>query len=84
MNLLAALAGGIAALGIVLLITYFRPAPPKPPKPKKPGLTTRWKRLSKTTRTNFMIGLVLGVLAAAITGFLCWAILCQGAMKSLA
>ncbi|GAA4489043.1 hypothetical protein [Microbacterium panaciterrae] len=27
MNLLAALAGGIVAAGIVLLITYFRPAP---------------------------------------------------------
>ncbi|WP_336629982.1 MULTISPECIES: type II secretion system F family protein [unclassified Microbacterium] len=69
MNLLAALAGGIVAGGIVLLITYFRPAPAKPPKPKKPSLTTRWKRLGKTTRVNFVIGLVLGVLAAAITGF---------------
>lgn len=83
MNLLAALAGGIAALGIVLLITYFRPAPPKPPKPKRPSLTTRWKRLSKTTRTNFVTGLVIGILAAAITGFPVMVLLGPAAMVGL-
>lgn len=67
--LLGALAGGIVAAGIVLLVTFLRPAPPKAPKAKKPSLTTRWKRLSKATRTNFLIGLALGILTAAITGF---------------
>lgn len=69
MTLLAGLAGGGIALGILMLIMYFRPAPEKPARPTRVTLTRRWQRIDASTKRRFLIGLVVGLVVAFVTSF---------------
>lgn len=68
MILVSSLAGVAFVGGLIMLVLYFRPAPPKRVS-TKPSLSTRWNRVSKKTKTNLIIGLFLGIIAAIISGF---------------
>ncbi len=68
MILVSSLAGVVFVGGLIMLVLYFRPAPPKQ-APTKPSLSTRWGQVSKKTKTSLIIGGILGIVAAIISGF---------------
>lgn len=68
MILVSSLAGVAFVGGLLMLALYFRPAPPRPAS-TKPSLSTRWARVSRKTKTSLAIGVVLGIVAAIVSGF---------------
>jgi len=63
-------AGALVALGLVMFVAWFRPAPPKPVTSRnktKPRLSQRWAALPAKTKNTVIIGVVVGVAAALIT-----------------
>lgn len=69
MSLLAGVAGGGVALGILMLIMYFRPGPEKTVRPNRGALTRRWQQIDASTKRRFVIGLVIGLVVAFVTSF---------------
>lgn len=71
MPLYAWFTGALVMAGIVLLVVAFRPAPPKQPRRNTgPTLTQKWAMVSRNTKTRIVVGLALGVLAAAFSGII--------------
>ena len=68
--LIPALAGALIVGGLIALVLGLRPVEPRPPAPKKPvpGLA-RLTRVTRRTRILLAAGLVVGVLVAAVTGW---------------
>ncbi|MDZ5146343.1 type II secretion system F family protein [Microbacterium testaceum] len=69
MNLLPSLSGALVAVGVVMVILYFRPAAPKSPSRHRPTLAQRWSSISKAVRQRLLIGGALGLIVAIFTGF---------------
>ncbi|MCA0308819.1 MAG: type II secretion system F family protein [Actinobacteria bacterium] len=68
--LLAALAGGLIAAGLVMLVLWLWPAEPDVARPRRsPGLLVRWRRIPTRTRWLSVCGLGLGALVALFTGW---------------
>lgn len=80
MILISSLAGVLFVGGLIMLAMYFRPAPPKAISPTKTTLKTRWQRVSKKTKNNLVIGVILGVIAAIVSGFPVMVIVVPAAM----
>lgn len=71
MALVAAFLGAVIAAGIILLIVAFRPAPPKRVAPRREAqLSTVWKQTTRRTKSLILIGIVLGLIAATISGII--------------
>ena len=68
--LIPALAGALIVGGLIALVLGLRPVEPRPPAPTKPvpGLA-RLTRVTRRTRILLAAGLVVGVLVAAVTGW---------------
>lgn len=69
MTLLAGVAGGGVALGILMMIMYFRPGPQKTARPNRGALTRRWQQIDASTKRRFIIGLAVGLIVAFVTSF---------------
>jgi hypothetical protein len=69
MALVAAFLGAVIAAGIILLVVAFRPAPPKRTAPRREAqLSTLWKQTTRRTKSLILVGVVLGLIAATISG----------------
>ena len=69
MILLAGLAAGLFAAGVMMAIRYFRPPPAKSVNTKtRPRLSRRWQQLTRETRTGLIGGGLFGLLVAIVTG----------------
>lgn len=65
---LPALAGALITTGLLVSVAGLLKRPPSPPSPRK-ARRTRKSRVSKQTRTLLLVGLVLGLLVALLTGW---------------
>lgn len=71
MALVAAFLGAVIAAGIILLVVAFRPAPPKRSGPRREAqLGTLWKQTTRRTKSLILVGIVLGLIAATISGII--------------
>ena len=71
MALYAAITGSLIMVGVVLMVLAFRPAPPKRDRRKSgPTLAQKWSAVSRRTKTTILVGLILGVVAAAFSGII--------------
>lgn len=65
-ELMASLAAALIGVGIVAGIAGFRPAPPTTSRPRK----IRRSRLSRSVKIRILIGLVIGIAAALLSGWI--------------
>jgi hypothetical protein len=72
MMLLAAVLTGTATIGgVLLLIRAFRPVPPRPNrKPYRVTVAGRWRSISRRTKILLTVGIVAGLLGAAMSGII--------------
>lgn len=68
MAIYAALTGAITMAGIVMLVFAFRPAPERPRPGRRRSLLQRWRIVTRRTKTTIFVGVILGVIAAALSG----------------
>ena len=67
----AALAGALLVGGIVMMVYVLRPAPPRPEhRSTRPTLMQRWSAATRRTKTRILIGVILGLVAAAVSGII--------------
>ena len=68
--LIPAVAGALIVGGLITLMLGLRPVEPRPPAPKKPPLgLSRLSRVTRRTRILLAAGLGVGVVVAAVTGW---------------
>jgi len=71
MTSLAAVGGAVFALGLVLVVAWFRPVPPKPVRTRqRRSLRDRWAGITPRTKATLALGGVVGLVVAAITQIL--------------
>ena len=84
MALLAALVGAGIVGGIILLIVAFQSAPPKRQRDRRPTKTTAlWARTSPRTRLLLLIGVVVGLISATLSGIIVLAVVIPVAFVGL-
>ena len=83
MPIYAALTGAITMAGIVMLAFAFRPAPERPQRPTRRSLRQRWAAVTRRTKTNIVVGLILGLAAAAISGIVILVVVVPAAVIGL-
>lgn len=72
--LVAAFAGALIVAGLIGMVIALRPVPPKPPRPKRTttpfgSVGDKFNALPQRTRALIVIGAVLGLLVALLTGW---------------
>jgi tight adherence protein B len=84
MLIYAALAGGLLMGGIVMMVVAFRPAPNRPDRhSSQPTLTQRWAAVTRRTKTTVLVGVLLGMVAAAVSGILILVVVVPAAVIGL-
>ncbi|MFM9920905.1 type II secretion system F family protein [Lacisediminihabitans sp. H27-G8] len=84
MLIYAALAGGLLVGGIVMMVVAFRPAPNRPDRHSSQfTLTQRWAAVTRQTKTTVLVGVLLGVLAAAVSGIIILVVVVPAAVIGL-
>jgi archaellum biogenesis protein FlaJ (TadC family) len=69
MAIYAGLTGAMVMAGIVMMVFAFRPGPPRSShRPGRRSVSTRWAAVSRRTKTTIILGVFLGVIAAALSG----------------
>lgn len=81
---LAALSGALIVAGVLGIIAGARPAPPRPPAPARPSVwRCRWRAVPRPRRWAALAALVVGVLAAVVTGWVILIVLLPAAVLGL-
>ncbi|TAM67063.1 MAG: hypothetical protein EPN48_15290 [Microbacteriaceae bacterium] len=69
--LAAAFTGAATVAGVLLLILVFRPAPPKRPnKATQATVAGRWARINRRQKFLLLVGILAGLVAAAVSGII--------------
>jgi tight adherence protein B len=80
----AGLAGGLLMGGIVMMVVAFRPAPNRRDRhSSKPTLTQRWAAVTRRTKTTVLVGVLLGLVAAAVSGIVILVVVVPAAVIGL-
>jgi tight adherence protein B len=84
MAIYAALTGAMVMAGIVTLVFAFRPAPERPQRRSiRPTLPQRWAEVTRRTKTTIFLGVILGVVAAALSGIVILVVVVPAAVIGL-
>jgi tight adherence protein B len=84
MLIYAALAGGLLMGGIVMMVVAFRPGPNRLERHNsQPTLTQRWAAVSRRTKTTALVGVLLGLIAAAVSGIVILVVVVPAAVIGL-
>jgi tight adherence protein B len=84
MLIYAALAGGLLIGGIVMMVVAFRPAPNRLERHRsQPTLPKRWAAVSRRTKTTALVGVLLGLIAAAVSGIVILVVVVPAAVIGL-
>jgi tight adherence protein B len=71
MTFLAVLAGAAAVGGVLLLIVAIQPTPPQGyDRPSRLTLSRRWAQVGSRTKLLLVVGAVVGLVAAAVSGII--------------
>ena len=84
---LAALAGALVVAGLIGMALALRPVPPAPPRPSRsvlPGARRlRWRRLEARTGRLVLVGAILDLLIALLTGWVIAAVAVPAALVGI-
>jgi protein-S-isoprenylcysteine O-methyltransferase Ste14 len=81
MALYAVLTGVMVTTGILMLVFPFRPAPER--RSYRSPFRQRWAFVTRRTKTTILLGLILGVVAAAISGIVILVVVVPAAVIGL-
>ena len=84
MAIYASLTGAMVMAGIVMMVVAFRPAPKKRQRRNvRPTLPQRWDAISRRTKSTILLGLILGVATAALSGIVILVVVVPAAVIGL-
>ena len=84
MAIYAALTGAMVNAGIVMMVFAFRPAAKKQQRRNvQPTLPQRWAAITRRTKSTILLGLILGVAAAALCGIVILVVVVPAAVIGL-
>jgi tight adherence protein B len=84
MAIYASLTGAMVMAGIVMMVFAFRPAPKKRQRRNvRPTLPQRWAAITRRTKNTILLGLILGVATAALSGILILVVVVPAAVIGL-
>jgi archaellum biogenesis protein FlaJ (TadC family) len=83
MTIYAALSGAILMAGIVMMVFAVRRAPEQPRTRSGRSIPQRWATVTRRTKTTILVGLILGVVAAAVSGIVILVVVVPAAVIGL-
>lgn len=84
MAIYAALTGAMVMVGIVMMVFAFRPGPKKRPRRNaQPTLPQRWGAITRRTKSTILLGLILGVATASLSGIVILVVVVPAAVVGL-
>ena len=85
MAIYAALTGTMVMVGIVMMVFAFRPGPKKQQRRNvRPTLPQRWAAITRRKKSTILLGLILGVATAALSGIVIIVVVVPAAVIGLA